>query len=99
MGVFAISKWSYYFSSAFGFFLFCLNFRVVFTDLAENIAWWHIVLLLIYVSLLLKIILDPVGDLKELTKEEIDDMALNNLDIDDDVKVEGDKDDDFKRIK
>lgn len=34
MGMFAISKWNFYFSSGFGFFLFCLNFRVVFIDLA-----------------------------------------------------------------
>ena len=57
-------------------------------DLADKIAWWHFIVILIYTGLLLKVMLEPVHELKELSKEDIDDMAIDNVEIDNDSEVE-----------
>lgn len=65
MGVFAISKYNAAFAMLFGMFLFGLNFRVVFVEFeGSEISWWQILLFLVYTALLVKVILEPVSDLR-----------------------------------
>lgn len=81
MGVFAINKYNAIFAIFFGTFLFGLNFRVVFTELEDNINWWHALLFLIYIALIIKVVIEPVGELKEMTPEELDDHEYEKLDV------------------
>ena len=78
MASFAVPRGQIIFASVFGFFLFVLNFFVIFQD-ANSVfdQWWKIALVsslsIIYVVLIGKCIIEPVQFLKRLTKEELED--------------------------
>ena len=83
MGDFAVSKGQIIFSTFFGVFLFLMNFVVVFTDFTWD--WEHIVptalLTVIYLVLIAVTIFEPTTDLKEMTKEEIEDHEYERVDV------------------
>lgn len=60
MGAFTISKPNAAFAILFGMCLFAFNIREVFTEFLDEISWVHILIFVVYTSLLLKVMLEPV---------------------------------------
>lgn len=81
MGMFAIGKHNASFATFFGILLFALNFRAVFIELQESISWLHILLFVIYMTFIFLVISEPVGELSEITDEELEDQECKRLEV------------------
>ncbi len=76
MGEFVLPKWQIYFASAFGVFLFTMNFVIIFLE-SEFDNWKPVVGLaimsIIYIAFIVQSILEPLSPLKKMTKAEMED--------------------------
>ena len=88
MGTFAMSKYNAIFASAFGVFLFSLNFRVVFMDLLDDVQWWQVLLLCLYIFCIIMVIREPVTELAPMTEEELADHEYDRILVGDEVQSE-----------
>ena len=76
MGVFAISRANFYFSSFLGLLLFLMNFVIIFTE--NKVETWRQLLMIcvgivVYVSLIVMAIREPVSPLKPISEQDLDD--------------------------
>ena len=87
MGDFAVKGCSWYFATLFGFCLFSFNFVVLFQDVSGTLPWWQYFLIgaaiVLYLAFLVKVVLEPVHDLKALTRAEEDDHEYDRIIIKD----------------
>jgi natural resistance-associated macrophage protein len=87
MGQFRIAKWQIYFASTFGVLLFTMNFVIFFSD-SEFTSWktvaMVVVFCMVYVGFIINCIVEPISELKKLTKAELDDHEYERIVIDDD---------------
>mmetsp|Transcript_5161 Transcript_5161/g.7938 ORF Transcript_5161/g.7938 Transcript_5161/m.7938 type:complete len:110 (-) Transcript_5161:140-469(-) len=82
MGSFAMKPASIFFGSIFGFLLFMMNFVIIFTT-TDNYTPGIIIgiglFALVYIGFIIKIIREPVTNLKKLTKEDIEDHEYKRV--------------------
>ena len=94
MGSFALPKGQAFFAKLCGFGLFVLNFVIIFQDPGDTFdEWWKIALVviiaLLYVGLIIKSIMEPVGPLKKLTQEELKDYDYKKILVEEELLMEG----------
>ena len=86
MGQFALPKWQIYFASGFGIFLFTMNFVIIFME-AEFEDWkpWVTIGLvsIIYIGFIISSIMEPLSNLKKMTKAELEDHEYERIIVDD----------------
>ena len=87
MGDFALPKWQIYFASTFGVFLFTMNFVIIFME-AQFDDWKPVAAIvlvsIIYIAFIVQSILEPLTNLKRMTKAELEDHEYERIIIDDD---------------
>ena len=87
MGDFALPKWQIYFASTFGVFLFTMNFVIIFME-AQFDDWKPVAAIvlvsIIYIAFIVQSILEPLTNLKKMTKAELEDHEYERIIIDDD---------------
>lgn len=87
MGDFAMPKWQIYFASTFGIFLFTMNFVIIFME-AQFDNWKPVAAIvlvsIIYIAFIVQSILEPLTNLKRMTKAELEDHEYERIIIDDD---------------
>lgn len=88
MGEFALPKWAMAFASTFGVLLFTMNFVIIFME-AELNDWrliaFIVVMSLIYIAFIIQTIMEPLSELKKLTKAELEDHEYERIIIEDDI--------------
>ena len=86
MGIFALPKWEIWFASIFGILLFSMNFIIIFME-ADFDSWRPIALIciisIIYLSFIISTVMEPLKDLKKMTKAEMEDHEYERIIIED----------------
>ena len=82
MGDFALSKYHIWFASGFGTFMFFSNFIQIFgtLELTQFYVFVPVMFLtIVYLSLIITAIQEPLSPLKKITKEELEDHEYDKI--------------------
>jgi Mn2+/Fe2+ NRAMP family transporter len=94
MGPFKMSKAATVFATAFGIFLFLMNFVLLFngTDFNTTEIILIVLVAIVYISFCLSVVMEPVKPLKKMTREEYEDHEFDRVIIDSEISGSFDSD-------
>lgn len=87
MGQFALPKKYILTAGGFGFLLFSMNFVILFSEFGETLKANPLIFVgvlagsLIYLGFIIKVITEPVTQLKQMSKEEMDDHEYERINV------------------